>query len=206
MNISEAKRIRIVDFLQSLGHVPVRIRHNQYWYLSPFREEQMPSFKVNDKLNEWYDFALSEGGGIIELVLRLYRLCSVSEALRVIESRTNALPSARLPLACAEPDIGEAMTNMVVLPLSHHALLSYLRSRYVDMGIARQFCKEIHYELRKRHYFPSPLKMCPAVTRCVILIIKVVSGRKTSPSSNIRRGKDRSMSACTKALWISSLT
>lgn len=153
MNISEAKRIRIVDFLQSLGHVPVRIRHNQYWYLSPFREEQMPSFKVNDKLNEWYDFALSEGGGIIELVLRLYRLCSVSEALRVIESRTNALPSARLPLACAEPDIGEAMTNMVVLPLSHHALLSYLRSRYVDMGIARQFCKEIHYELRKRHYF-----------------------------------------------------
>ena len=153
MNISEAKRSRLVDCRQSLGHVPVRIRHNQYGYLSPFREEQMPSFKVNDKLNEWYDFALSEGGGIIELVLRLYRLCSVSEALRVIESRTNALPSARLPLACAEPDIGEAMTNMVVLPLSHHALLSYLRSRYVDMGIARQFCKEIHYELRKRHYF-----------------------------------------------------
>lgn len=56
MNISEAKRIRIVDFLQSLGYKPVRIHNNQYWYQAPYREEQSASFKVNDRLNEWYDF------------------------------------------------------------------------------------------------------------------------------------------------------
>lgn len=132
MNISEAKRIRIVDFLQTLGHLPIRIRHNQYWYLSPCREEQSPSFKVNDKLNEWYDFGLSEGGGIIELVLRLYRLCSVSEALRMIENQVNALPPVHTRMPLPEPDIEEDMKDMRVIPLTHYALLSYLLSRCVD--------------------------------------------------------------------------
>lgn len=56
MNIAEAKEIRMVDFLQLLGHSPVRIYNSQYWYLSPLRQEDTPSFKVNDRLNEWYDF------------------------------------------------------------------------------------------------------------------------------------------------------
>ena len=28
---------------------------------SPFREEKTPSFKVNDRLNEWYDFGAATG-------------------------------------------------------------------------------------------------------------------------------------------------
>ena len=33
------------------------------------------------------------------------------------------------------------------------ALYSYLQSRKIDADIGRMFCKEIHYELRDRHYF-----------------------------------------------------
>lgn len=61
MNISEAKQIRIVDYLRLLGHEPKNARGGQYWYLSPFREEKTPSFKVNDRLNEWYDFGAATG-------------------------------------------------------------------------------------------------------------------------------------------------
>ena len=32
-----------------------------YWYLSPLRKEVTPSFKVNDRLNEWYDFGEATG-------------------------------------------------------------------------------------------------------------------------------------------------
>ena len=53
MNTIEAKRIRIVDYLRLLGHEPVKVRGGQYWYLSPLRKEDTPSFKVNDRLNEW---------------------------------------------------------------------------------------------------------------------------------------------------------
>ena len=82
MNTIEAKRIRIVDYLRLLGHEPVKVRGGQYWYLSPLRKEDTPSFKVNDRLNEWYDFGLSEGGSIIELAMLFLRTSSVSEVLR----------------------------------------------------------------------------------------------------------------------------
>lgn len=55
MTIEEAKQVRIVDFLAQLGHHAQYVKSDQYWYLSPLRDEQSPSFKVNDRLNEWYD-------------------------------------------------------------------------------------------------------------------------------------------------------
>ena len=32
MNITEAKRIRIVDYLRLLGHEPKKVQGGQYWY------------------------------------------------------------------------------------------------------------------------------------------------------------------------------
>ena len=97
MNISEAKQIRIVDYLRLLGHEPKNARGGQYWYLSPFREEKTPSFKVNDRLNEWYDFGAATGGDLVELGKHLYGTDSVSEVLACIERHTgtNELPRGR---------------------------------------------------------------------------------------------------------------
>ena len=52
MTIAEAKQLRIVDYLASLGYHPQSVTSKQYWYLSPLRNERTPSFKVNDRLNE----------------------------------------------------------------------------------------------------------------------------------------------------------
>ena len=154
MNTIEAKRIRIVDYLRLLGHEPVKVRGGQYWYPSPLRKEDTPSFKVNDRLNEWYDFGLSEGGSIIELAMLFLRTSSVSEVLRLIEVQTGAAPLLRTRPHNAMPDaIEEMMKGVEVVPLNHHALLSYIHSRGIDTQTARQFCREIHYELHRRHYF-----------------------------------------------------
>ena len=67
MTIDEAKRVRIVDFLALLGHRAQYMKSEQYWYLSPLRKEVTPSFKVNDRLNEWYDFGEATGGDLVEL-------------------------------------------------------------------------------------------------------------------------------------------
>ena len=45
------------------------------------------------------------------------------------------------------------MKDVIVIPLRHHALFSYLQSRLIDADISRMYCKEVHYELRGRHYF-----------------------------------------------------
>ena len=78
----------------------------------------------------------------------------MSEALRLIEAQTGAAPQLRTRPHNAVPDaIEEMMKGVEVVPLNHHALLSYIHSRGIDTQTARQFCREIHYELHRRHYF-----------------------------------------------------
>lgn len=154
MNISEAKQVRIVDFLAQLGHRAQYVKSEQHWYLSPLREERTPSFKVNDRLNEWYDFGEATGGDLVELGKYLCRTESVSEALAYIERHATgaSLPRVRAPVTPPRP-IESDMKDLIVVPLRHHALLSYLHSRMIDADIGRMFCKEVHYELRQRSYF-----------------------------------------------------
>lgn len=154
MNIWEAKQVRIVDYLAQLGHHAQYVKSEQYWYLSPLREEHTPSFKVNDRLNEWYDFGETTGGDLVELGKHLYQTDNVSEVLAHIERQSGIvpLPKIRVPSAAPRP-VESEMREVVVVPLRHYALLSYLHSRQIDADIGRMFCREVHYELRGRHYF-----------------------------------------------------
>lgn len=154
MNIKEAKQIRLVEYLRIIGYTPVNVRGNQYWYLSPLRDERAPSFKVNDNLNEWYDFGLSTGGDIIELGRHLYRTSNISMVLLRISENAIGVPMQQLQSRTARPcPIENEMENVEIMALKHYALLSYLRSRYINEDIGKQYCREIHYELRKRQYF-----------------------------------------------------
>ena len=65
-SIQDAKQIDLVNYLEKLGYEPRKIRNHDYWYLSPLRDENTPSFKVNRNINCWYDFGLGEGGTIID--------------------------------------------------------------------------------------------------------------------------------------------
>lgn len=154
MTIAEAKQVRIVDFLAQLGYRAQYVKSDQYWYLSPLRAERTPSFKVNDRLNEWYDFAEATGGDLVELCKHLCGTENVSAALSYIERHAGgvSLPRVRVPAAPPRP-VEADMKDLVIVPLRHHALLSYLHSRMIDADIGRMFCKEVHYELRQRRYF-----------------------------------------------------
>ena len=96
MTIAEAKQLRIVAYLARLGHRPRSIKSDQYWYFSPLRDERTPSFKVNDRLNEWYDFGAATGGDLVELGKHLYRTDDVSEVLAYIERHESVAPVPRV--------------------------------------------------------------------------------------------------------------
>lgn len=154
MNITEAKQIRIVDYLQQLGYKPQFEKHGQYWYLSPFRRENTPSFKVNDRQNVWYDFGLATGGDLVELGKHLFQTDNVSEVLSMIERHARNPAVSRVFITASDAVSQEnLMKNIAVVSLRHNALISYLRSRHIDTNVGRAFCREIHYDLRKRHYF-----------------------------------------------------
>lgn len=51
LSIEEVKEMDIVDYLSKLGYEPSKIRNADHWYLSPLRDENTSSFKVNRKIN-----------------------------------------------------------------------------------------------------------------------------------------------------------
>src|SRR6185312_9899712 len=81
LSIRDAKEMDMVDYLSRLGYKPSKIRNADYWYLSPLRNEKTPSFKVNRKLNRWYDHGLGKGGNLIDFAI-LYQNCTIGEFLQ----------------------------------------------------------------------------------------------------------------------------
>lgn len=154
MNIEQSKKLSIIDFLDKEGIKPAKTRGNACWYLSPYRNERTPSFKVSRKENLWYDYGIQEGGDLVELVKRMYDKTSVSDALAVIASKQVAAVGKATGAAIDEREYtATKMNDIRLFPLRNHALLSYLRSRHVDTTIGMMYCREIHYKIGQKHYY-----------------------------------------------------
>lgn len=157
---TDAKQIDLVGYLESLGHYPdARMSHNQeYWYLSPLpgRNENTPSFKVDRRKGLWYDHGIGKGGSIIDLCM-LYHGCGIPEALTRLQDflsfHLNLLQNlshpGNVPLPGKEKKIQVLSTGPIVSP----ALMTYLEQRKIPLEIAREYCKEVHYELNNRKYY-----------------------------------------------------
>ena len=155
MNISQAKKVDIIEFLEKLGYKECRKRGHEHWYLSPIRSEKTPSFKVNSEKNEWYDYGMQEGGDIIDLCRHIYNVRTVSEALATIAREVPTLSNRVQRVRSSVPTRQDSceMRNIRYIPLTHTALLSYLMKRKIDIHIARVYCCEIHYDIKNKHYF-----------------------------------------------------
>src|SRR5438445_10750870 len=103
----QARQIDLVAYLAHLSYHPQKIHGVDHWYLSPFREEKTASFKVNKRLNLWFDHAEGRGGDLIDFGTRYHR-CTVAELLERL-SRYAASPSFSFqqPLASRSVQAGE---------------------------------------------------------------------------------------------------
>ena len=155
MTIQEAKRIRIAEYLQTLGYTPVKKQGNSLWYKSPLREETEASFKVNTELNQWYDFGIGKGGNIIALASELYHSDSVPYLLECIAKQTPHLHTANhMPFSFGRQSVSEPMfRHLQVTELSSPALLSYLQERGINTELAKKVCRELRFENKGKSYF-----------------------------------------------------
>jgi DNA primase len=165
MMCADAKQLDLVDYLASLGHQPAKVRNQDYWYLSPFREEKTPSFKVNRPLNVWYDHSTGKGGDLVDFGTQ-YHKCTVRELLdRLSEYRPGnslsfqqpSLPdlssSARSSFAGEKKESPDSKIVIVdTRPLADQTLLAYLEKRCIPLNIADRFCREVDFLLYgKKH-------------------------------------------------------
>jgi len=146
VSLEEAREIDLVDYLSALGYEPARIRNADYWYLSPLRNEKTPSFKVNRRLNRWFDHGLGKGGNLIDFGIA-YNQCSVSDFLQKFRAglfvHQPVLDRSFQPQQQPESRI----QILRVKPLFSTTLLHYLSQRKIPLKIASEFCKEVVYEL-----------------------------------------------------------
>ena len=151
MTTQEAKKIRIADYLQSLGYSPVKQQGKSLWYKSPFREEAEASFKVNTELNQWYDFGTGKGGNIIALAQELYGSDYVPYLLgKIAEQVPHVRPvSFSFRQQASEP----CFQHLEVKELTHPALLCYLQERGINTALAQAECKELHFVHNGKPYF-----------------------------------------------------
>ncbi|GAA0526640.1 toprim domain-containing protein [Chitinophaga japonensis] len=157
---TEAKQIDMVEYLASLGHHPQKVRNQDYWYLSPLREETVASFKVNRRLNVWFDQGTGKGGDLIDFGT-LYFNCSVSDLLQRL-SQYHPGPAfsfhphsgsgdRRQSAASFAGEKKDTPDNKIVVldtrPLAEQSLLNYLQKRSIPLEIATRFCREVDFLL-----------------------------------------------------------
>lgn len=163
MNIQQAKQIKIDRLLNQLGHQAVKQSGDERWYLSPFREEKTPSFKTNATKNVWYDFGEAQGGDVIGLVKRLYRLPDISSTLKKMDELVDAPASSFHPQKEATPtqkgkEREKASIEVTDIgPIKHPALIRYLEQRGITLALASEYLHELHYRHGDKSYFALAL-------------------------------------------------
>lgn len=157
MNIEEAKRIPVMEYLNKMNIRPVKICPNkEYLFYSPFRQEHTPSFYVNPTLNLWKDFGDGCGGSIIDLVKKLYHLPDIPSVLEHL-SRNNISPlPGTVPLERNEDNIQKYIFD--VQPLHNPILIDYLKERKINIEIARHYCNDIYFQRGEQRFFAIGFK------------------------------------------------
>lgn len=153
MTSEEYKKISLIDYLGNLGILPDHTRKsgNEIWYLSPFRKEKTPSFKITVDKNTWYDFGADLGGSIIDFVRHFYKL-SVGEAFKHLnDHETKPMPLLLKNIPSYEKTNRIEIRSVKVL--KNPALIAYVNSRFIDIQIARKYINEIYYRRGERNFF-----------------------------------------------------
>lgn len=156
MNVQQAKRIPLGKLLSALGHEPKHVDNGEAWYLSPFRLETEPSFKLTASQLGWFDHGMGKGGNIIDFAMVYWRVSTVSDALSALEKAVGGVSVERpspAPQQVTEKDLGTAVSVTKIEPLANRALIDYLGRRGIDAVTARPYVQEIYYTYSYRRYF-----------------------------------------------------
>ena len=151
MNIDAIRQIPLVDFLNHIGYQPTGRDSKGLWFYAPYRSERKPSFHVNPNKNIWFDFGTGTGGDIFTLAgemsgetdfLRQADFIAVKMQLPV-EKPYKPTPFIEEP----------TFANLEISTLKAPALLKYLADRGISNEIARQYCVQVDYEMKGKHYY-----------------------------------------------------
>jgi DNA primase len=151
MNTIKAREISIEKVLKNLGCEPVKTNGDDLWFLSPLRQEKTPSFKINRKLNKWFDHGEQVGGNVIDFVIQKFGF-NVSEALEYLK-KFDDFSFIQKQIFDTSEEKNKIDHIEKINPVKHLALIQYLKSRGIIKYENVSNLKEIHYSIKDKKYF-----------------------------------------------------
>jgi len=149
-----ARQIDLVEYLATLGHHPTKMYNNDYWYISPLRNEKTASFKINKKMNVWYDHGTGKGGNLIDFG-KVYYGCTVGQLLKKLASEPLPTFSSQQQPAGEKEETEDPHQRIMITAereITDPALREYLGQRKIPLVIANRYCSEVDFELYgKKH-------------------------------------------------------
>lgn len=147
-------QFKIVDYLTSKGINPVGEKAGEILYYSPLTAERTPSFFVNATKNRFNDFSSGEKGDIFRLVSLLEKT-DFKTSLRLLQSLKNLAPFS---FSGQTEQQSEKIKILNVLPITKEVLKQYIRTRGIDLDLARKYVSEVHYSTNGRQWYALGLK------------------------------------------------
>ena len=108
--------------------------------------------------------------------------CGMAEAIRRL-GKGSADKVSFQPLPTASPREDSPLRILGVGEIRHPALIGYLRERGIDPAVAGALCREIHYAVGERRFFPSASATTPEVGSCAARSSRGAAPRKPSQPS-----------------------
>ncbi|NDP21383.1 MAG: DNA primase [Paludibacter sp.] len=152
MNTTQAKEISIEKVLQNLGCEPTKSNENESWYLSPFRIEKSASFKLNRKINRWFDHGEQKGGNVIDFVIEKFGF-NVTEALSYLEKFDSFFSFQKQVFETPVKEQNNENHIEKIIQIKHLALIQYLKSRGITKFQTESNLKEVYYTINDKKYF-----------------------------------------------------
>ena len=155
MNIEKAKQIPIELVLQKMNYRPSKTNGFDKFYFSPFRDERTASFKINTKINRWYDHGLQKGGNIIDFIAIKFNY-TIPEVLKFLENYLNESIFSFQKQKNITSNFSETETKVNIIKVTeiqHYALKEYLENRKIYHYENEPNLKEVHYEINGKNYF-----------------------------------------------------
>ena len=155
MNIEKAKQIPLALVLQKMNYTPSKTIGFDVWYSSPLHEEKTPSFKINTKINRWYDHGLQKGGNIIDFIAIKFNY-TIPEVLKFLKNYSDESIFSFQKQKNIVSNFSETETKVNIIKVTeiqHYALKEYLENRKIYHYENESNLKEVHYEVNGKKYF-----------------------------------------------------
>jgi hypothetical protein len=155
MKCAELNDTDLVSYLAGIGINPVRVVGDFHYYLSPLREENHPSFRIERSKNKWTDFGIElKRKSFLDFIMA-YRNIDIKEAVRQLNNQEISaaayIRSTDLKLEKMPEPVKVKVHKDVIIQSA--ALLRYLRSRKIDLDIAGRYCREVSFKINGKDYY-----------------------------------------------------